>query len=193
MIYRANSSSCHYTPSRVCSPVKVGNVQPTSTPRFQVFSAHAEVIHHSLEKELEMSYVASIIIRDAVEKPEDVATQAKNLIASYFSSEKEFPSVRVHVTPIKQRRDLGIVEIDISQSRERERLDLLKKVFMKLCAETNWGMELDWDGIEVVLSGDFEYLRRPRGNADPVAFDPYSDEEQDNPYWERETQLAADD
>lgn len=54
-------------------------------------------------------------------------------------------------------------------------------------------MELDWDSIEVVLSGDFEYLRRPRGNADPVAFDPYSDEEQDNPYWERETQLAADD
>lgn len=140
-----------------------------------------------------MSYIASIIIRATAEKPEDVATQAKNLIALYFSSEKEFPSVRVHVTPIKQRRDLGIVEIDISQSRERERLDLLKKIFMKLCAETNWGMELDWDSIEVVLSGDFEYLRRPRGNADPVAFDPYSDEEQDNPYWERETQLAADD
>ena len=60
------------------------------------------------------------------------------------------------MTPIKQRHDLGIVEIDISQSRERERLDLLKKIFMKLCAETNWGMELDWDGIEVVLSGDFE-------------------------------------
>ena len=97
------------------------------------------------------------------------------------------------MTPIKQRRDLGIIEIDISQSRERERLDLLKKIFMKLCAETDWGMELDWDGIEVVLSGDFEYLRRPRGNADPVVFDPYSDEEQDNPYWERETQLAADD
>lgn len=90
-----------------------------------------------------MSYTASIIIRAAAEKPEDVATQAKNLIALYFSSEKEFPSVRVHVTPIKQRRDLGIVEIDISQSRERERLDLLKKIFMKLCAETNWGMELD--------------------------------------------------
>ena len=140
-----------------------------------------------------MSYIASIIIRDTAEKPEDVATQAKNLIALYFSSEKEFPSVRVHVTPIKQRRDLGIVEIDISQSRERERLDLLKKIFMKLCAETNWGMELDWDGIEVVLSGDFEYLRRPRGNSDPVVFDPYSDEEQDNPYWERKTQLAADD
>ena len=89
-----------------------------------------------------MSYIASIIIRDAAEKPEDVATQAKNLIASYFSSEKEFPSVRVHVTPIKQRRDLGIIEIDISQSRERERLDLLKKIFMKLCAETDWGMAL---------------------------------------------------
>lgn len=87
------------------------------------------------------------------------------------------------MTPIKQQRDLGIVEIDISQSRERERLDLLKKIFMKL----------DWDGIEVVLSGDFEYLRRPRGTADPVVFDPYSDEEQDNPYWERKTQLAADD
>ena len=97
------------------------------------------------------------------------------------------------MTPIKQRHDLGIVEIDISQSRERERLDLLKKIFMKLCAETNWGMELDWDGIEVVLPGDFEYLRRPSGNADPVVFDLYSDEEQDNPYWERETQLAADD
>ena len=162
-----------------------GNVQPTSTPQFQVFSVHAEVIHHSPGKKLEMSYIASIIIRDAAEKPEDVATQAKNLIASYFSSEKEFPSVRVHVTPIKQRRDLGIIEIDISQSRERERLDLLKKIFMKLCAETDWGMELDWDGIEVVLSGDFEYLRRPRGTSDPVVFDPYSDEEQDNPYWER--------
>lgn len=97
------------------------------------------------------------------------------------------------MTPIKQRCDLGIVEIDISQSRERERLDLLKKIFMKLCAKTNWGMELDWDDIEVVLSGDFEYLRRPRGTSDPVVFDPYSDEEQDNPYWERKTQLAADD
>ena len=54
-------------------------------------------------------------------------------------------------------------------------------------------MELDWDGIEVVLSGDFEYLRRPRGNSAPVVFDPYSDEEQDNSYWERKTQLAAED
>lgn len=33
----------------------------------------------------------------------------------------------------------------------------------------------------------------PRGKSDPVVFDPYSDEEQDNPYWERKTQLAADD
>ena len=59
-----------------------------------------------------MSYVASIIIRDAAEKPEDVATQAKNLIASRFSTAKKFPSVRVYVTPVKQRRDFGIVEID---------------------------------------------------------------------------------
>ena len=80
-----------------------------------------------------MSYVASIIIRDAVEKPEDVATQAKNLIASYFSLEKEFPSVRVHVTPIKQQHVLGIVEIDISQSREHERLDLLNNFHEAMC------------------------------------------------------------
>ena len=140
-----------------------------------------------------MSYVASIIIRDAAEKLEDVATQAKNLIASRFSTAKKFPSVWVYVTPVKQRRDFGIVEIDVTQSRDSDALSLLKEIFLSLCEKTDWALELDWDGAED-LSDDFsEYMRRPRGSSDPVVFDPYSDEEQDNLYWERETQLAADD
>ena len=139
-----------------------------------------------------MSYAASIIIRDAAESPEDVATQAKNLIASRFSTAKKFSSVWVNVTPVKQRRDFGIVEIDVTQSRESAALILLKEIFFFLCEETDWALELDWDGAED-LGDDFsEYMRRPRGNSDPVAFDPYSDDEQDNPYWEREeVQLAA--
>ena len=141
-----------------------------------------------------MSYAASIIIRDAAALPEDVVTQAKNLIASRFSTAKKFPSVWVNVTPVKQQRDFGIVEIDVTQSRESAALSLLKEIFFFLCEETDWALELDWDGAED-LSDDFsEYLRRPRGNSAPVVFDPYSDEEQDNPYWEREeVQLAADD
>ena len=139
-----------------------------------------------------MSYVASIIIRDAAALPEDVVTQAKNLIASRFSTAKKYPSVRVYVTPVKQRRDFGIAEIDVTQSRESAALSLLKDIFF-LCKQTDWALELDWDGAED-LSDDFsEYMRRPRGKSDPVVFDPYSDEEQDNPYWERKTQLAADD
>jgi hypothetical protein len=47
-----------------------------------------------LETGAKMSYVASIIIRDAAEKPKDVAAQAKTLIASNFSSANRFPSVR---------------------------------------------------------------------------------------------------
>ena len=138
-----------------------------------------------------MSYVASIIIRDAAALPEDVVTQAKNLIASRFSTAKKYPSVRVYVTPVKQRRDFGIAEIDVTQSRESAALSLLKDIFF-LCKQTDWALELDWDGAED-LSDDFsEYMRRPRGTSDPVVFDPYSDEEQDNPYWEREeVQLAA--
>ena len=139
-----------------------------------------------------MSYVASIIIRDAAALPEDVVTQAKNLIASRFSTAKKYPSVRVYVTPVKQRRDFGIAKIDVTQSRESAALSLLKDIFF-LCKQTDWALELDWDGAED-LSDDFsEYMRRPRGTSDPVVFDPYSDEEQDNPYWERETQLTADD
>lgn len=134
-----------------------------------------------------MSYAASIIIRDAAEIPEDVAAQAKNLIASRFSTAKKFPSVWVNVTPVKQRRDFGIVEIDVTQSRESAALSLLKDIFFFLCEKTDWALELDWDGAEDLnLSDEFsEYMRRPRGSSDPVVFDPYSDEEQDNPYWER--------
>ena len=139
-----------------------------------------------------MSYAASIIIRDAAEIPEDVATQAKNLIASRFSTAKKFPSVWVNVTPIKQRRDFGIVEIDVTQSRESAALSLLKEIFFFLCEKTDWALELDWDGAEDLSDNFSEYMRRPRGSSDPVVFDPYSDEEQDNPYWEREeVQLAA--
>ena len=140
-----------------------------------------------------MSYVASIIIRDAAESPKDVITQAENLIISNFSSATRFPSVRVLLTLPEFKRDFGLAEIDVTQSRDSDALSLLKDIFFFLCKQTDWALELDWDGAED-LSDDFsEYLRRPRGNADPVAFDPYSDEEQDNPYWERKTQLAADD
>ena len=139
-----------------------------------------------------MSHAASIIIRGAAESPEDVATQVKNLIASRFSTAEKFPSVWVNVTPIKQRRDFGLAEIDVTQSRDSDALSLLKDIFFFLCKQTDWVLELDWDGAED-LSDDFnEYMRRPRGTSDPVVFDPYSDEEQDNPYWEREeVQLAA--
>ena len=141
-----------------------------------------------------MSYVASIIIRDAAESPEDVITQAENLLISNFSSATRFPSVRVLLTLPEFKRDFGLAEIDVTQSRESAALSLLKEIFFFLCEETDWALELDWDGAED-LSDDFsEYLRRPRGNSAPVVFDPYSDEEQDNPYWEREeVQLAADD
>ena len=139
-----------------------------------------------------MSYVASIIIRDAATLPEDVVTQAKNLIALRFSTAKKYPSVRVYVTPVKQRRDFGIAEIDVRQSRESAALSLLKEIFFFLCEKTDWALELDWDGAEDLSSEFSEYMRRPRGSSDPVVFDPYSDEEQDNPYWEREeVQLAA--
>ena len=139
-----------------------------------------------------MSYAASIIIRGAAESPEDVATQVKNLIASRFSTAEKFPSVWVNVTPIKQRRDFGLAEIDVTQSRDSDAPSLLKDIFFFRCKQTDWVLELDWDGAED-LSDDFsEYMRRPRGTSDPVVFDPYSDEEQDNPYWEREeVQLAA--
>jgi hypothetical protein len=139
-----------------------------------------------------MSYVASIIIRGAVESPEDVITQAENLIASNFSSAKRYPSVRVLLTPPEFKRDFGLAEIDVTQSRDSDALSLLKEIFFFLCEETDWALELDWDGAED-LSDDFsEYMRRPRGDSTPVVFDPYSDEEQDNPYWEREeVRLAA--
>ena len=81
--------------------------------------------------------------------------------------------------------------MDIGQSRDFKKLSLLRCIFMRLCADTDWALELAWDGAED-LSDDFsEYMRRPRGSSDPVVFDPYSDEEQDNPYWEREAQLTA--
>lgn len=125
-----------------------------------------------------MSYVASIIIRDAAEKPEDVAAQAKTLIASNFSSANRFPSVRVFVTPIKQRRDFGIAEIDVTQSRDSDALSLLKDIFFFLCGKT------DWDGAEALSDAFSEYMRRPRGGSDPVVYDPYADEELDNSYWD---------
>ncbi|EFM48427.1 hypothetical protein [Corynebacterium matruchotii] len=131
-----------------------------------------------------MSYVASIIIRDAAEKPKDVAAQAKTLIASNFSSANRFPSVRVFVTPIKQRRDFGIAEIDVTQSRDSDALSLLKDIFFFLCGKTDWGMELDWDGAEALSDAFSEYMRRPRGRSDPVVYDPYADEELDNSYWD---------
>jgi len=59
------------------------------------------------------------------------------------------------VTPIKQRRDFGIAEIDVTQSRDSDALSLLKDIFFFLCGKT-----------------------------DPVIYDPYADEELDNSYWD---------
>lgn len=134
-----------------------------------------------------MSYIASISVREADISQEEIIASAHKLIFGSFSRKDGGDPVRILPVPDDERDEFGIVEIDVAQSREPERLDLLKKVFMKLCAETNWGMELDWDGVEVVLPGDFEYLRRPSGTSNPVVFDSYSDEEQDNPHWERRT------
>ena len=131
-----------------------------------------------------MSYIASISVREVDISQEEIIMSAHKLIFGSFSRKDGGDPVRILPVPDDERDEFGIVEIDVAQSREPERLDLLKKVFMKLCAETNWGMELDWDGVKAVLPGDFEYLRRPSGTSNPVPFDPYADEELDNAYWQ---------
>ena len=131
-----------------------------------------------------MSYIASISVREVDISQEEIIMSAHKLIFGSFSRKDGGDPVRILPVPDDERDEFGIVEIDVAQSREPERLDLLKKVFMKLCAETTWGMELDWDGVEAVLPGDFEYLRRPSGTSNPVPFDPYADEELDNAYWQ---------
>lgn len=140
-----------------------------------------------------MSYSAMICIRQAGEPPDEVANITESIIKTSFF-EPEVSSVRVFSNANFPDRadDFGIAEVDIGQSRDFKKLSLLRRIFMRLCADTDWALELAWDGAED-LSDDFsEYLRRPRGNSAPVVFDPYSDEEQDNPYWEREeVQLAA--
>ena len=83
-----------------------------------------------------------------------------------------------------QRRDFGIAEIDVTQSRDSDALSLLKDIFFFLCRKTDWGMELDWDGAEALSDAFSEYMRRPRGGSDPVIYDPYADEELDNSYWD---------
>lgn len=134
-----------------------------------------------------MSYIASISVREVAISQEEIITSVHKLIFGFFARKDGGDPVRILPVPEDEQDEFGIVEIDVAQSRQPERLDLLKKVFMVLCTETDWGMELDWDGIEVVLPGDFEYLRRPSVTSNPVVFDPYSDEEQDNPYRERRT------
>ena len=122
-------------------------------------------------EELEMSSCPSIIVWDSDMDAAATAVRTEEIIKGEFSNEKKFSSVRVLITPELAIEDLGIVEIDIMQSRDPNALSLLNKVFRALCQETDWRMELDWDGAEMVHP-QLEYMFRDRGQAEPVVFDP---------------------
>ena len=118
-----------------------------------------------------MSYVAAIFIQRADESQNEIVARANQLIAANFSAIEAVRTVRVMANDPGRAEDFGIVEIDVMQSRNPEALALLRSIFMLLCEETNWGMELNWDGIEAVEPDFCTYLRRQYGTRLPVEFD----------------------
>lgn len=126
---------------------------------------------NSVGEGLEMSPCPSIIVWDSDTDAAATAVRAEDIIKGRFVGRKKLASVRVLITPEPAIDDLGIVEIDIMQSRDPNALSLLKEAFLALCQETAWRMELDWDGAELVDS-QLEYMFRDRGQTEPVVFDP---------------------
>ncbi len=118
-----------------------------------------------------MSYVAAIFIQRADESQDEIVARANQLIAANFSAIEAVRTVRVMANDPGRAEDFGIVEIDVMQSRNPEALALLRSIFMLLCEETNWGMELNWDGIEAVEPDFGIYLRRNYDTKYPVEFD----------------------
>ena len=118
-----------------------------------------------------MSYVAAIFIQRADESQDEIVARANQLIAANFSAIEAVRTVRVMANDPGRAEDFGIVEIDVMQSRNPETLALLRSIFVLLCEETNWGMELNWDGIEAVEPDFGIYLRRNYGAKYPVEFD----------------------
>ena len=67
---------------------------------------------------------------------EEIIMSAHKLIFGSFSRKDGGDPVRILPVPDDERDEFGIVEIDVAQSREPERLDLLKKVFHEaLCRD----------------------------------------------------------
>ena len=65
------------------------------------------------------------------------------------------------MTPIKQRRDFGIAEIDVTQSRDSDALSLLKDIFFFLEAYSVAGeMGFGWWLVEHYLP---YHVNRPNG------------------------------
>ena len=118
-----------------------------------------------------MSYVAAIFIQRADESQDEIVARANQLIAANFSAIEAVRTVRVMANDPGRAEDFGIVEIDVMQSRNPETLALLRSIFVLFCEETNWGMELNWDGIEAVEPDFGIYLRRNYGTKYPVEFD----------------------
>ena len=118
-----------------------------------------------------MSYVAAIFVRCADETQDEIVVRARQLIAASFFMVEVVRIVRVMANDPGRAEDFGIVEIDVTQSRDPRALSLLRSIFMLLCEETNWGMELNWDGIEAVEPDFGVYMRRDYGTGAPVEFD----------------------
>jgi len=123
-----------------------------------------------------MSYVAAIFVRCADETQDEIVVRARQLITESFSMVEVVRIVRVMANDPGRAEDFGIVEIDVTQSRDPRALSLLRSIFMLLCeetnwGETNWGMELNWDGIEAVEPDFGVYMRRDYGTGAPVEFD----------------------
>lgn len=118
-----------------------------------------------------MSYVAAIFVRCADETQDEIVVRARQLITESFFMVEVVRIVRVMANDPGRAEDFGIVEIDVTQSRDPRALSLLRSIFMLLCEETNWGMELNWDGIEVVEPDFGVYMRRDYGTGVPVEFD----------------------
>lgn len=119
-----------------------------------------------------MSIVAAIYVREPAQQSGEIKRTVQKLMDTFYPDAPVREYLRVMENSGVRAEDFGVVEIDVSQSRDFDHLNFLLAVFCMLCQQTEWRIELDWGGAEVLHPKFSKYMFRDRGQAEPVVFDP---------------------
>lgn len=64
--------------------------------------------------------------------------------------------------------DDALAKIRLARQATDEAIEGLRLIFEELCEETNWSVDIDWDGLDDFSDFPYQSLSRPAGAKEPV-------------------------